>query len=161
MLSDIDRSYLRLAIDLAVTARQHGNHPFGALLVGADGEVLAQAENSVVTDRDCTAHAELNLVRLVSRRYDAETLASSTLYSSTEPCAMCSGAIYWSRIGRVVYGLPEERLYQLTGHDPGDGPLKLPCRQVFARGARLVEVLGPALEAEAEEPHRGFWLPGT
>jgi tRNA(Arg) A34 adenosine deaminase TadA len=158
MLSEADLGHLRRAIHLARTAREHGNHPFGALLVGAGGELLAEAENSVVTDRDCTAHAELNLVRLASGRYDRDTLAGSTLFSSTEPCAMCAGAIHWSGIGRVVYALPEERLYQLTGHSPAGKPLDLPCREVFARCARPIEVAGPALEAEAEEVHRGFWV---
>jgi tRNA(Arg) A34 adenosine deaminase TadA len=158
MLSEIDLFHLRRAIRLAEMARARGNHPFGALLVGAGGEVLAEAENSVVTDSDCTAHAELNLVRLVSGRYDREALAGSTLFTSTEPCVMCAGAIYWSGVGRVVYALPAERLGQLTGHDPGEAPLNLPCREVFARGARAVEVGGPALEAEAEAIHRGFWV---
>jgi tRNA(Arg) A34 adenosine deaminase TadA len=161
MLSEGDLRHLRRAIHLAAMARSHGNHPFGALLVGASGEVLAEAENSVVTDRDCTAHAELNLVRLVSGRYDREALAGCTLFSSTEPCAMCAGAIHWSGIGRVVYALPAERLYRLTGHDPGEEPLDLPCREVFARCARTIEVAGPALEEEAEEVHRGFWGPGS
>lgn len=161
MLSQADLSHLRRAIDLARMAREHGNHPFGALLVGADGEVLAEAENSVLTDHDCTAHAELNLVRLVCKRYDMATLAGSTLFSSAEPCAMCAGAIHWSGIGRVVYALSEERLYQLSGDDPADRPLKLPCRKVLARCARPIEVCGPALEAEAEEVHRGFWGPGA
>jgi tRNA(Arg) A34 adenosine deaminase TadA len=159
MLSESDLCHLRRAIHLAGTAREHGNHPFGALLVGADGEVLAEAENSVVTGRDCTAHAELNLVRLASGRYDTDTLASSTLFSSTEPCVMCAGAIHWSGIGRVVYALPAERLHQLTGHDPTDIPLKLACRAVFVRCGRPIEVAGPVLEAEAEEVHRGFWRP--
>jgi tRNA(Arg) A34 adenosine deaminase TadA len=157
MLSEVDLRHLRRAIRIAEMARAHGNHPFGALLVGAGGELLAEAENAVVTERDCTAHAELNLVRIVSGRYDREALAGSTLYTSTEPCAMCAGAIYWCGIGRVVYALSAERLYRLTGHEPGEAPLHLPCREVFARGARAVEVAGPALEAEAEEVHRGFW----
>jgi len=159
MLSEVDLSHLRRAIDLARMAREHGNHPFGALLVGAQGELLLEAENSVLTDQDCTAHAELNLVRLASRRYDMATLAGSTLYSSTEPCAMCAGAIHWSGIGRLVYALSEERLYRLTGDDPADRPLKLPCRKVLARCARQIEVCGPALEAEAEQVHYGFWRP--
>ena len=92
---------------------------------------------------------------------DIDILAGGTLFSSTEPCAMCAGAIHGSGIGRVVYALPEERLYRLTGHDPDDNPMKLPCREVFARGARAVEVAGPALEAEAEAVHRGFWGPSS
>ena len=161
MLSETDLSNLRRAIELARMAREHGNHPFGALVALPSGEVLAEAENSVVTGRDCTAHAELNLVRLVSGRYAPEALAGCTLFTSTEPCAMCAGAIHWSGIGRVVYALPEERLYQLTGDDLSERSMKLPCREVFARCARPIEVAGPALEAEGEQVHRGFWGPGA
>jgi tRNA(Arg) A34 adenosine deaminase TadA len=159
MLSVSDLYHLRRAIHLARMAREHGNHPFGALLVGASGEVLAEAENSVVTGRDCTAHAELNLVRLVSGCYDSDTLSTSTLFASTAPCVMCAGAIHWSGIGRVVYALPQERLSQLTGHDPAEKPGELGCREVFARCGHSIEIAGPALEAEAEEVHRGFWRP--
>jgi len=159
MLSDSDLHHLSRAIRLAGMARAHGNHPFGALLVGPAGELLAEAENSVVTDSDCTAHAELNLVRLVSGRCDSETLAGSTLFASTEPCVMCAGAIRWSGIGRIVYALPQERLRRFTGHEPAAEPPPLSCREVFARCAPRVEVAGPALDAEAEEPHRGFWGP--
>jgi tRNA(Arg) A34 adenosine deaminase TadA len=159
VLNDVAKSYLRRAIHLAATAREHGNHPFGALLVGPGGEVLAEAENSVVTDRDCTAHAELVLVRRVSGLYGLDVLAGSTLFSSTEPCVMCAGAIHWSGIGRVVYALSQERLHRLTGHDPGSGPPMLSCRELFASFAHPIEVAGPALEAEAERVHHGFWLP--
>ncbi len=157
MLSQFDLPHLHRAIHLAKMAREHGNHPFGALLVGAKGEVLAEAENSVLTDQDCTAHAELTLVRLVSRRYDVDTLAGSTLFSSTEPCAMCAGAIHWSGIGRVVYALSGERLHQFSGDDATDRSLKLSCREVFARCAHPIEVDGPALEEQAEQVHQGFW----
>ena len=85
----------------------HGNHPFAAVLVDEDGRVLLQAENTVVTDRDGTGHAETNLVRLATQRFSPEELARCTIYASTEPCAMCAGAIHWSHIGRVVYALGE------------------------------------------------------
>jgi tRNA(Arg) A34 adenosine deaminase TadA len=161
MLSEADLRHLRRAIDLAAMAREHGNHPFGALLAGAEGEVLVEAENSVVTDQDCTAHAELNLVRLACRQYDEDILAGSTLFCSTEPCAMCAGAIHWSGIGRVVYALPAERLHQLTSDDPASGTQRLSCRDVLAREAASVEIAGPALEAEAERVHHGFWRPSA
>jgi tRNA(Arg) A34 adenosine deaminase TadA len=159
MLTEVDAFRLRRAIRLAAAAREHGNHPFGALLVGPDGDVLAEAENSAVTDHDCTAHAELIVVRLASGRYDLEALAGSTLYSSTEPCVMCAGAIHWSGIGRVVYALSQERLRRLTGHDPAGGLPGLSCREVFARFTGPIEIVGPVLEAEAEQVHHGFWLP--
>lgn len=152
-----DLQFLRLAIDVARRARARGNHPFGAVLVSAQGELLLEAENSVVTDRDSTGHAETNLVRMASRQFNRDSLSTCTLFTSTEPCAMCAGAIYWSYIGRVVYGLSEARLAVLAGSDPENLTMLLPCREVFARGRRPVEVLGPALEEEAESVHEGFW----
>jgi tRNA(Arg) A34 adenosine deaminase TadA len=94
MLNESELTYLRQAIEVARRAREHGNHPFGALLVSADGQVLLEAENTVVTEKDCTGHAETNLVRLASQRFDQQALTGSTRYTSTEPCAMCSGAIH-------------------------------------------------------------------
>src|SRR5260221_13089837 len=97
-----DERHLRTAIELARRSRKNGNHPFGSLLTDAGGNVLLEAENTVVTGRDATGHAELNLVRAASVQLDADALGSHTLYASTEPCAMCAGAIYWSATGRVV-----------------------------------------------------------
>ena len=160
-MQSTDLKFLRLAIEVAGRARAHGNHPFGAVLVGSQGELLLEAENTVVTARDVTGHAETNLVRLASRQFTREFLAGCTLYTSTEPCAMCAGAIYWSNIGRVVFGLSEAGLARLTGDDPENPTMHLPCRDVFARGQRPIEVLGPALESEAEQVHYGFWKPGN
>jgi len=159
MLSETDAEYLRRAIALAHMARQHGNHPFGALLVGENGELLAEAENTVNSARDCTGHAEINLVRLASERFDRQTLLGSTLYTSTEPCAMCAGAIHWSGVGRVVFALGEDHLYEMTGADESNETMRLPCREVFARCRREIEVIGPALEDEAKIVHQGFWSP--
>lgn len=150
-----DLTLLRTAISLAASAREHGNQPFGALLADENGQVLLTAENSITTAQDATGHAETNLVRLASGQFSAEQLAKTTLYTSTEPCPMCSGAIFWSGIGRVVYALSEDGLYGMTGESPES--LKLPCREVFARAGRPVEVVGPLLEAEAAQVHAGFW----
>ena len=154
-MSDINVHLLRQAIDVARRAREHGNHPFGALLADEQGNVLLEAENTVITDHDCTGHAELNLMRLASRQYSFEVLSRWTLYTSTEPCPMCAGSIFWGGVGRVVYALSEEGLYAMTGNSPDK--LLLSCRDVFARGGRPIEVLGPALEDEARQPHEGFW----
>jgi tRNA(Arg) A34 adenosine deaminase TadA len=155
-MKEADLRLLRASIDVARRARAHGNHPFGALLADAAGAVLLEAENSVVTTRDPTGHAETNLVRLAARRYDAAFLAACTLYASTEPCAMCAGSIVWSGIGRVVFALSEERLIELAG-GPGEPTLRLPCREVFARASHSIAVAGPAIEGEAERVHAGFW----
>ena len=156
MSADHER-FIRRAIALARSAREGGNHPFGALLVAADGSVLLEAENSVGSSGDCTGHAETNLMRAASQRFPADVLAAATLYTSTEPCAMCAGAIYWGGVGRVVYGLSERGLLELTGSDPENPTLDLPCREVFGRGQRPTTVIGPLLEDEARAVHDGFW----
>jgi tRNA(Arg) A34 adenosine deaminase TadA len=152
-----DLDFLLLAIQTAADARAHGNHPFGALLVDDQGRLLLTAENSVVTGHDVTAHAETNLVRLAGAANSKEELRTCTLYTSTEPCAMCSGAIFWCGIGRVVYALSEHGLLDLVAHLPPGDFLNLPCREVFARGDRATEVLGPLLEEQARQVHMGFW----
>jgi tRNA(Arg) A34 adenosine deaminase TadA len=156
-MNDFDLEHLRLAISVAWQAREHGNHPFGAVLVDEHNQVLLQAENTVTTGRDSTGHAETNLVRLATQDLSSEQLARCTLYSSTEPCAMCAGAIHWGQIGRVVYALSEEDLYAIVG--PTTQHLLLPCREVFARSQRPIEVYGPVaeLEVEARAVHANFW----
>ena len=97
-----DLGYLRRAIGLAARSRAAGNHPFGALIVGGDGEVLAEAINRAVPGRgDATGHAELEAVRAASAAYPSDALRTATLYSSAEPCAMCAGAIYWAGVPGV------------------------------------------------------------
>jgi tRNA(Arg) A34 adenosine deaminase TadA len=157
VITDLDLHYLRAAIAVAWRAREHGNHPFGAILVDAGNQVVLEAENTVVTERDCTGHAETNLVRLATRHFTPAQLAGCTLYTSTEPCAMCAGAIHWSQIGRVVYALSEDDLYAIVG--PAPEQLRLPCREVFAHSRRPVGVDNPQTElaVEARAVHANFW----
>lgn len=147
-LNDTDLQHLRTAIVLSRNAKQKGNGAYGALLVGADGKVLVEAENNSVTGNDSTGHAEMNLVRSATRALDSKTLAGATLYASAEPCAMCAGAIFWSGVRRLVYALSSERNYALF--PLSDDELRMGCREVLAKGKRKVEVAGPALEDEAE-----------
>jgi tRNA(Arg) A34 adenosine deaminase TadA len=153
--TDSDEIWLRRVIALARKSREAGNHPFAALVLDGEGNLLAEAFNDYKSG--CTGHAEVVAIREVSSKHPPMTLRGATLYSSAEPCAMCAGAIYWSGIGRVVYALSEERLLELTGNHPENPTLSLPCREVFARGQRAIEVAGPLLEEEAEAPHEGFW----
>lgn len=150
-------AYLKKAIEVSRAARAHGNAPFGAILVDAEGSVLMEQENTVLTGKNCTHHAETALAARASGLFSREILKGCTLYSSAEPCAMCAGAIYWCGLGRVVYGLSEARLLSLTGSHPENPTLSLPCRRVFEAGQRPIEVLGPFLEDEAAEVHLGFW----
>jgi tRNA(Arg) A34 adenosine deaminase TadA len=147
--------FIRQAMDLARRAVSNGNHPFGALLV-ADDEVILTAENTVLTTPDVTGHAELNLVRDATRRFPAERLAECTLYTSTEPCAMCTGSIYWAGIPRVAYCCSAMALADLLG----GADFLIPCRQLFQHGARPTEVIGPILEDEGLMIHREFWPTG-
>ncbi len=156
-MNPTDLQHLQTAIDVAQAARGHGNHPFGAILVDENNQVLLEAENTVVTGRDCTGHAETNLMRLASQQFPPEKLELCTLYTSTEPCAMCAGAIHWGNVRRVVYALSEVALYEMVGASPDH--LLLPCQEVFSRSGRHSEVIGPAMEldAEARAVHEGFW----
>ena len=153
-----DLEFLRLSIEVAERAKAKGNHPFGAVLVHESGEILATGENSFLTDRG-PGHAETNLARLAAREFDSDKLAASTLYTSVEPCSMCSGTIYWANIGAVVFGMTERRLLDLTSGHAENQTQDLPCRTIFASGQRKVEVRGPFVELEAAlvAQHSSFW----
>jgi tRNA(Arg) A34 adenosine deaminase TadA len=155
--SELDEYFLRRSFDVARRAVTHGNHPFGAILVDQNGNVLIEMENGYMPAHDATAHAERLIATQACTTLSPDVLRQATLYSSAEPCAMCAGAIYWSGIGRLVYGLSERRLRMLTGNHPENPTLDLPCREVFKRGQRPTEVIGPLLEDEAEAGHAGAW----
>lgn len=155
-MKEDDVRLLRVAIRVAQKAKNHGNHPFGAILVDWHGRILLEAENSVVTEKDCTGHAETNLMRLASQKYDPEFLAQCTLYASTEPCPMCAAAIFWGNVRRIVFGLSEKSLYALAADD-SEEVLRLPSRDLLAQGRKSIEVIGPLLEEEAMKVHEGFW----
>jgi len=146
--------FIRQAIEVAASARKNGNHPFGALLVDERGRVILTAENTALTTKDPTRHAELNLVQLACANISSETLAKATLYTSTEPCIMCCGAIHWARIPSVVFGCSAKTLGSIVKSDD----FLFPCRETFRRTKQpSVLVVGPVLEAEAVVVHRDFW----
>lgn len=156
-LDERDGKYLRQAIALADKARARGNRPFGALIVGADGQVLAEAWNATGENGDCTAHAETSAVRLASPLHSREALAGATLYSSAEPCVMCAGAIYWANIGRVVYGIDAVRLRVFRGERLDQRDAELFCRDVFNSSPHPIDCVGPALIEESSTSHQGAW----
>ena len=155
--AELDEHFLRRSFEVARRAVTHGNHPFGAILVDQNRNVLIEAENGYMPAHDGTAHAERLLATKACTSLAADVLNTATLYSSAEPCAMCAGAIYWAGIGRLVYGLSEHRLRAITGNHPENPTLNLPCREVFASGQRSTEVIGPLLEDEAAALHDGIW----
>ena len=157
-LLEFDLRYLRRCIAMSAEARASGQHPFAALVADADGTILEEAKNeSRPPMGDPTRHAELLAASRAAHNFPPGRLAKATLYTSAEPCCMCAGAIYWANIRRVVYALSETRLLELTGANAENPTLSLPCREVFTRGQRGVEVIGPLLEDEAAISHEGFW----
>lgn len=144
MLTAADETLLRRAIELASMARAGGNPPYGSLLAAADGTVLVEERNTVLTDGDITAHPELKLARWAARRLEPAQAASTTMYTSCQPCGMCAGAIERSGLGRVVFALSAEQLGALK--PPGAAP-----------SAVAVPQDGPALPAEARVPVEGYY----
>lgn len=149
-----DRVFMRLAFDAATRAVEHGSRPFGAVLV-KDGRVIAEFSNCEMTTGDVTKHAETGLISAFSPKLDRATFAAATLYTSSEPCTMCCGAIRFAGIGRVVYGVTETQFLRVIGRPPGDHPLE--SKEVFARTAPQVQVLGPLLEGEGLIAHEQYW----
>ena len=140
---------------LARRAMDAGHHPFGALLVGADHATVLMEQGNV----DSVNHAEAVLAREAARRYSPAELWPCTLVTTVEPCAMCAGTQYWAHIGRVVFGIAEKTLLEITGKHAENPTLDLPCRHVFARGQKDVKVIGPVAEMEDSIAalHRRHW----
>lgn len=141
-MNEADERHLRRAIALASEGRAAGDMPYGSLLVGPDGGVLAEDRNTVLTERDITAHPELKLARWAARELDAGIARRTTMYTSCQPCPMCTGAIARSGLGRVVYALAGEQLQALGAASPD---------------AAVVVYDGPALFDEARVPIDGYY----
>jgi tRNA(Arg) A34 adenosine deaminase TadA len=147
--------HLARAAEVARRAAAAGHHPFGALLVAPDGKTVLLEQGNV----DTVNHAEAVLARDAAARYRPDYLWGCTLVTTVEPCAMCAATQYWAHIGGLVYGMSESRLLEITGSHEENPTLDLPCRDVFARGQKAVEVVGPvpAAEATIAEVHQAFW----
>lgn len=147
--------HLQRANEVAHRATLLGRHPFGAILIAPDGETVLAEQGNV----DSVNHAESVLARQAATNFAPEYLWQCTLVTTVEPCAMCAGTQYWAHIGRLVYGMTEHRLLQLTGDHDENPTMNLPCRQVFSAGQKAIEVIGPVPEVEAEIAalHQSFW----
>jgi tRNA(Arg) A34 adenosine deaminase TadA len=144
-MTEADERHLRRAVELAAAARAAGDMPYGSLLAGPTGDVLAEERNTVVTEQDITAHPELKLARWAARHLDADTARQTTMYTSCQPCPMCTGAIARSGLGRVAFALSSEQLNELK-----------PTGAVSPDAAQ-VAYEGPALFAEARIPIDGYY----
>ncbi|MBO3696874.1 nucleoside deaminase [Roseivirga sp. E12] len=148
-----DKRFVRMAIEVAKKSKEKGNLPFGCILVDGNGEVIIAGENTINTDNDCLAHAEINLIREVSKTHDHAYLQNCSIYTSDEPCPMCTSAIYWSGIGKLVYGLSKAKYYEIVGRDNPNWVFEMPTRELLDKGGRKLEVIGPLLEDEASILH--------
>ena len=143
--------YVRRCFELAADAVARGNHPFGAVLV-LDDRVVAEAHNEAVTSGDPTRHAELRALEAGLPHVAPADRARLVLYTSTEPCVMCAGAIYWSEISLVVFGCSARALGEAAGDD-----FLVPSRQILALGRRPPTLVGPLLEEEGRARHLAYW----
>lgn len=162
-LSAEDAARLRRAYALARQARDRGDRPFAAVVVAEDGTVLAEGLSTQGAGGGGTlAHSEMNaLSAVIGAGVARDRLRRSTIYSSGEPCAMCAAAIFYAGIGRVVYGLSAGAILDLRNAQPHTAGLSLSCRAVLDSAAERIEVVGPCIEEEGAEPHRGYWVAGA
>lgn len=100
---------MRLALAQAVQARELGEVPVGAVLLDADGQLLATGFNRTIVDHDPTAHAEIVALRAAARAAQNYRLPGATLYVTLEPCAMCLGALLHARVGRIVFAAADPK----------------------------------------------------
>jgi tRNA(Arg) A34 adenosine deaminase TadA len=147
--------HLRRANVVAHRAVARGHHPFGAILVGPDHETILLEQGNAGT----VNHAEAVLARTADVNFTPAYLWGCTLYTTVEPCAMCAATQYWANIGRLVYGLSERRLLDLTSDHAENPTMDIPARYIFAHSQKAIQVHGPFPEVEEEiaELHRSFW----
>lgn len=143
MITADDEALLRRAIEIAAHAVALSDAPYGSLLADATGTILIEEHNTVRRDNDIAAHPELKLARWAARELDPDTAVGVTMYTSCQPCGMCTGGIVRSGIGRVVYALSTDQLVELN---PGSAWPPLPQE-------------GPALFELARVPIEGYYRP--
>lgn len=146
-----DRKFMARAYELAAIASENGNGAYGALIV-KDGKILMEFSNDARTSGNVTHHAETGLVSRTSVRLGLDSMVGATLYTSTEPCIMCCGAIRGSKVARLVYGTTAIQVGRLRGRQPPANPLQV--REVFERaGAGPITIAGPLMEKEGLAVH--------
>lgn len=138
-----DEKFMEKAIEVSKSAVEHGNEPFGAVLV-KDGKVVFSNENQIYTALDPTFHAEAGLIRRFCSETGITDLSDYTLYSSCEPCFMCCGAMVWTKLGRLVYGASDRDLGKILGEEGND------CTaMIFSHSAFRPQVTGGILREKS------------
>lgn len=134
------------AIALAREAVDRGDRPFGSVLV-VDDDIVMRESNRVVTESDIRRHPELQLAHRARRELDESTRGKAVMYTSTEPCPMCSGGIRYAGFGRIVYSVSADGIAEFTGEEPA------------TRSAEILdcEVVGGVSNDAGRSVHEGFW----
>ena len=146
-----DRIFMEKAIALSAKAVEHGNEPFGAVLV-KDNEIVYTNENQIYTRNDPTFHAEFGLIRRFCEETGITDLSDYTLYSSCEPCYMCCGAMVWTKLGRLVYAASDVDLCNILGVQGSE------CsRIVFENSGANIAVSSGILREEAVSVLRKYF----
>ncbi|MEL6655944.1 MAG: nucleoside deaminase [Bacteroidota bacterium] len=138
----LDERFIKQTYALALQSAENGFDPFAAILVKDEKEVASTTDHCIL-NADPTAHAELHLIRTFCQEQQLISLEGYTLYCNVEPCIMCSGAIHWARLSRVVYGVNQSTLKKVSAGKP-----KPNCRELINSGGSEIEVVGPILEEE-------------
>ncbi len=159
-MTEKDKELLRRTVEIAHNAMEKGNHPFGALLADKNGNVLMEQGNAF-TEGGSAYHAETLLLLQAARKYSPEELKECTLYSNFEPCCMCTGALYWTNVGRLVFGATEKSLLACTGDNEENPTFSLSSRDVVSHGQKEIIIEGPTDDEELLsailEDHKDFW----
>jgi len=120
-------------------------------------EMFCLKENTVVTDNDSIAHCEINLIHQIRGKYQVSFLQNCAVHASTEPCPMCSAAIFWSGIGKLVFASSKEGYHEIAGTANPAHIFDLSAKKLLSYGGRKIELIGPLLEQEAMELYKS-WL---
>ncbi|MCM3213341.1 nucleoside deaminase [Niallia taxi] len=149
-MTNKDELFMRKAIDLAKQARKEGNEPFGAILV-KDDEIVMVGENKINTFCDPTHHAEIGLIRRYCSENNIFDLREYTLYTSCEPCVMCSGAMVWANLGRLVFSVTHDQLAEIAGSN-----IMISCSEVFEKSPNIPLVVEKILNEEGISVFEGY-----
>lgn len=150
----VKESLLRQAFTIAQNSKKNGNLAYGCLLVDEHNKIILESENTVLTNNDSLGHAEINLIREASKLYSPYFLNKCTIFTSDEPCPMCSSAIFWGGIGKLIFGLSKQRFYKEFGNKNPNIDFNISSREILKSGGRKVEIEGPFLEDEALLAHK-------
>ncbi|WP_391209685.1 nucleoside deaminase [Psychrobacillus sp. L4] len=145
-----DEQFMEIAIKMALQARKDGNEPFGAILV-KNNEIVMYGENKINSNCDPTHHAEIGLIRTYCSENNIFNLSEYTLYTSCEPCVMCTGAMVWSNLGKIVYSVSHDQLAKIAGSN-----IMISCKEVIEKSPNKPVVVEQVLNEEGLKVFEGY-----